>query len=109
MFFKTKMGMRFFEGTMPQIANALEKLVKIADKFMKETDEAEDIKDLSQFKDPIVSLKIPDTDITALVTLEGEGVRIEAFKGHLCSTKIASVWKLYDEMEAGEEAHDESA
>lgn len=98
-FFQTKMGRQFYEGTMPRIADALEKVVVIADKFMKETEEAED---MSQFKDPYVRLEIPNTDITVQATLEGEGIKLEVFAtSSLNSAEVltrASVWKLYDDM-----------
>jgi len=68
-FFQTSMGRHFYEGTMPRIANALEKIGKIADDFMKETADDEEIKDLSQFKDPYVNLEIPNTDLTVQVKL----------------------------------------
>lgn len=105
-FFKTTMGRHFYEGTMPRIANALEKIGKIAEDFMKETDEAEDIKDLSQFKDPYVRLAIPDTDLIVQVKLEGEGVVVDVLQGEGFNNSIASVWKLYDEMATGEPAGD---
>jgi hypothetical protein len=108
------MGRHFLEGTMPRIANALEKITKIADQFMKETDEAEkdEVKDLSQFKDPYVNLEIPNTDLTVQVKLEGEGVVVDVFLtsslNDLEPQTVASVWKLYDEMETGESAGDEN-
>jgi hypothetical protein len=112
-FFKTSMGRHFYEGTMPRLANALEKIGKIADDFMKETDETkkDEVKDLSQFKDPYVNLEIPDTDFTVEVKLEGEGVVVNVFLtsslNDLEPQTVASVWKLYDEMETGESAGDD--
>ncbi len=105
-FFQTQMGRHFFDGTMPRLANALEKIANTMNTFMKETDEAENIKDTSQFKDPYIRLAIPDTDFTVQVKLEGEGVVVDVFLtsslGDLEPQTVASVWRLYDEMETGE-------
>lgn len=117
-FFETPMGRIFYEGTMPRLAKALEKLVKIGDQFMKETADAEK-DDVSQFKDPYVRLAIPEdtyptiseldlgakNDLTIQVKLEGEGVVIDVFRDIDGENPevVASAWKLYDEMATGEE------
>lgn len=90
-FFQTMMGKKFYEGTMPRIATALEKLTKAL--------EEEDATEPSEFKDPIVRLKIPDTDLMVCVTLEGEGVRIDVV--NVNDKGIAQKWRTYDDMALG--------
>jgi len=109
-FFQTPMGRHFYEGTMPRIASALEKIANNMETFMKETEEAENTEDTSQFKDPYVHLKIPDTDLTVQAKLEGEGVVLDVFQGDEFNfnNSIASVWKLYDEMATGEPAGEDN-
>lgn len=121
LFHETAMGRKFLEGTMPRIANALEKLHTLANQFMKETAEAEKEPDVSQFKDPYVNLAFPENFIThemldagslnlrVQVKLEEEGVVVDLLQGDEPNNSIESVWKLYDEMASGEEIISRSA
>ena len=105
-FFQTVMGKRFIEGTMPQIATALNKIAKSME------EDTEDI-DTSQFKDPYIRLDIPDNLIThemldagplnlfVQVKLDDEGVALDIYSDNSPPESLASAWKLYQEMADG--------
>ncbi len=98
-FFQTPMGKRFFEGTLPQIAQSLEKIAK-------NLEEDPEIVDTSQLKDPYIRLDIPDSNLYVEVKLDDEGVTIDIFNKDdpdAIANAIASTGKLYEEM-----AEDES-
>ena len=103
-FFQTPMGKRFYESTVPRIAESLEKLTRVNEQLLKrmspQTTPVQPPAAAATFKDPYVSLEIPNTDITIQVKLEGEGVCVNAVTN---GTQLASVWKLYDEMANPEE------
>jgi len=102
-FFNTKAGRIFYEGTMPRIADALEKIGKAL--------EEEPGTEPSEFKDPHVRLHIPGTNLLVVVSLEGEGVRInvreKSVYGKGINKTIAKKWKLYDNMATGHEDYAE--
>ncbi len=91
-FFKTPMGKKFYEGTMPRIADAL---TKIAESMEEESQGIE----TSQFKDPYIRLEVPGTDLTVHVKLDEEGVAVDFFnkKGEC----LPGTQKLYQEMAEG--------
>ena len=119
-FFQTQMGRRFYEATMPMIAENLKRLAKVNEGLLEkmesrltpsEPQAAQAGENLSQFKDPYVNLEIPDTGLTVQVKLEGEGVVVDVFLTSSLNSEepqsVASVWKLYDEMANPDLADDE--
>ena len=92
-FFQTVMGKRFFEGTMPRLADALTKIAKQMEEESKEIDS-------SQFKDPYINLDIPDSTLYVQVKLDTEGVAVDIFDHEDRADSDAKVgtWKLYQEM-----------
>jgi len=95
-FFQTRMGQKFYEHTMPTIADALEKIAK--------NSEPDEGIDTSQLKDPYVRLDIPDSDLYVQVKLDDEGVAVDLFDKNAGdnSDAITGTWKLYQEMHEGE-------
>ena len=108
-FFLTRMGKIFYEGTMPRIAEGLERLAKVNEQLLNKMEPQTEPEhaggDLSQFKDPYVRLEIPDTNYTVQVKLEGEGVVVDVFLTSSLDSEelqtVASTWRLYDEMATG--------
>jgi predicted Zn-ribbon and HTH transcriptional regulator len=102
-FFKTPMGKKYYESTLPRIADALEKLSKAM--------EEEPGQEPSSFEDPHVRLYIPDTNFLVVVSLESEGVRINVREvsenGKGLNKTIAKKWRLYDDMASGKENYDD--
>lgn len=95
---ETPMGRKFYEATMPQIAEALSNIAK----ELKTVNEADAGIDTSQLKDPYVRLDIPDTNLYVQVKLDDEGVAVDIFRKPKepadVEESIASAWKLYQEM-----------
>lgn len=94
-FFQTPMGKRFFEGTMPKLADALSKIAK-------RMEEDETSLETSEFKDPYIQLEIPDSDLSVQVKLDDEGVAVDLFNKAEPADSIVGTWKTYQEMAEGE-------
>jgi len=104
-FFKTGMGRKLIEGTIPRIAQALETIAKEMKEAGKDV-----VLDTSEFKDPYVSLEIPEDLIThqdldagplnlsIQVKLDDEGVVIDLLRGDGPNNSVATTFKLYQEM-----------
>lgn len=64
-FFQTRMGQKFYEGTMPRIAYNMEKLIENTSQLIQLMKSEDNLR--SNFKDPYISLEIPDSNITIQV------------------------------------------